>query len=149
MVRILLVEDHPRFRDLIRSQTQQRPELQIIAEVTDGLEAIQRAKELQPDLIILDIGLPTVSGFEVARRASTVAPGSRVIFVTTETSDEFVRIAFEFGALGYVHKAEALELLQAIDAALRGDRYLSSKLANLTSQMRIHPCPTQRSSPAA
>src|SRR5271169_4770234 len=74
LVRVLVVEDFAPFRQFICSMLEKRPELQVIGRVSDGLEAVQKAEELQPDLILLDIGLPTLSGIEAARRIRKLSP---------------------------------------------------------------------------
>jgi DNA-binding NarL/FixJ family response regulator len=124
----LVVEDFEGFRRLICSILQQRDGFQI-TEASDGLEAIQRAQEQAPDLILLDIGLPRLNGMEVARRIRRLAPFSRILFLTQESSSDVVREALSIGALGYVHKSHVrTELLSAIEAVLSGKRFVSSGL---------------------
>jgi DNA-binding NarL/FixJ family response regulator len=127
---ILVVDDFAPFRKFVRSQIQERPTFHIISEVPDGLEAVQRAEELHPDLVLLDIGLPSLNGVEVARRLCDVTPESKIIFVSQENSPTLVRETFRLGACGYVHKMDALELLTAIDTVLRGERFVSSSLVD-------------------
>jgi DNA-binding NarL/FixJ family response regulator len=106
---------------------QTRPELRVVAEVGDGLEAVQRAKELQPDLIVLDIGLPNLDGLEAANRIRQVAPDAAVIFLTQNRDKDVVRAALGTGARGYVLKADAgRELLTAVAGVLGGDDFVSS-----------------------
>jgi DNA-binding NarL/FixJ family response regulator len=120
----MVVEDFPSFRKLICSKLQQRSDVQVICEVSDGLEAVQKAKALQPDLVLLDIGLPTLNGIEVARRLRDLAPNSKIIFLSQETSPEFIEHAVRLGAWGYVFKANAeSDLLAAIDAVSSGKRF--------------------------
>jgi DNA-binding NarL/FixJ family response regulator len=76
--------------------------LQVIGEVSDGLEAVQKAEELQPDLIVLDIGLPTLDGIEAARRIRKFSPESKIVFLSQESSADVVQEAFSLGTLGYV-----------------------------------------------
>ena len=122
----MVVEDFLSFRKFVCSKLEQRPELQVICEVSDGLEAVQRAEELQPDLVLLDIGLPTLNGIEVARRLRELALKSKIIFLSQETSPDFVQHALVLGALGYVFKTHAEgELLLAIDAVLSGELFVS------------------------
>jgi DNA-binding NarL/FixJ family response regulator len=129
-VSVLVVEDSEPFRQYVCSTLAKRPELQIVGEVSDGFEAVQRAEQLQPDLILLDIGLPTVGGIEAARRIRKLSPESRILFVSQETSTHVVQGALAEGAKGYVVKTDARrELLTAVDAVLRGRQYLSSKLS--------------------
>ena len=118
--RILVVEDHQRFRDLICKALQQRGGYQTI-EAADGLEAVQKAGELQPDLILLDINLPKMHGFEVARQVRRLAPDARIVFMSQESSPDLVRKALSLGAYGYIQKmSAATDLTAAIEAALAG-----------------------------
>jgi DNA-binding NarL/FixJ family response regulator len=96
-VRVLVVEDHASFLRFICSTLETRPELQVIGIVSDGLEAVQKAKELQPDLILLDIGLPTLNGIEAARRIAKLSPESKILFVSQESSADIVREALNVG----------------------------------------------------
>jgi CheY-like chemotaxis protein len=106
-----------------------RPEWQIVCEVSDGPEAVQKAQELRPDLIVLDIGLPTLNGIEAARRIRQVSPNSKIVFLTTDNSPDVAQAALSTGAQGYVHKSRAQsDLLPAIDTVLRGEQFLSNKL---------------------
>jgi DNA-binding NarL/FixJ family response regulator len=128
--RVLVVEDSEPFRKFICSALGKRPELQIIGEVTDGLEAVQRAEELQPDLIVLDIGLPSLNGIEVARRVRKSSPKSKMLFVSQESSDDVVQEALRTGAHGYVVKTDAgSELLEAVDAVLRGGQFVGRRFS--------------------
>lgn len=126
--RVLVVEDFGRFRRFICSILQQRDGFQI-TEASDGLEALQRIQDKSPDLILLDIGLPGLNGMEVARRVRRLAPSTRILFLTQESSSDVVREALGIGALGYVHKSHAqTELLPAIEAVLNGKRFVSGSL---------------------
>lgn len=123
----MVVEDFKPFREFLCSRLEQKPELQVICEVSDGLEAVQKTVELKPDLILLDIGLPTLNGIEAARRICGLAPEAKIIFVTQETSAEVVQEVMRIGAWGYVHKTHAgRDVLLAIDAVLSGIRFVSS-----------------------
>jgi CheY-like chemotaxis protein len=103
--------------------------LQVVGEVTDGLEAVQRAEQLQPDLIVLDIGLPSLNGIEAGRRIRKVSPESRILFVSQESSADVVLEALRLGALSYLVKTHAgSELLAAVEAILAGRQFLSSGL---------------------
>jgi DNA-binding NarL/FixJ family response regulator len=129
-VRVLVVEDFEPFRRLICSMLSKIPGLQIVGEVSDGLEAVRKAEELQPDLILLDVGLPTLNGVEAARRIRKLAPASRIVFVTQESDRELVREALSLGARGWVVKTMvASNLLTAVDAALDGRQFLSGGLS--------------------
>jgi DNA-binding NarL/FixJ family response regulator len=128
--RILVVEDYEPVRRFICSMLRERPGFQIVEEVTDGLEAIQKAGELQPDLIMLDIGLPSLNGIEAARRLRKLFPKIKILFVSQESSAVVVQEALALGALGYVVKAYAgSELLAAVEAVLQGRQFVSSGLS--------------------
>jgi DNA-binding response OmpR family regulator len=104
--------------------------LQIVGESADGLEAVQKAEELQPDLVVFDIGLPSLNGIEAARRIRELSPESKILFVSQESSGDVVQEALALGALGYVVKTHAgSELLAAVGAVLGGRQYISSGLS--------------------
>jgi DNA-binding NarL/FixJ family response regulator len=106
---------------VISRTLEKQPELQIIGEVTDGLEAVQKGEELRPDLVLLDIGLPHLDGIEAARRLRRLSPQSKIIFVSQWSSADLVQEAFNVGAQGYVSKMDVGgKLLTAINAILRG-----------------------------
>jgi CheY-like chemotaxis protein len=93
-----VVDDYGPFRRFISSTIENRRDAQVIGEVSDGLEAVEKVEELQPDLILLDIGLPTLDGIQVARRIRMLSPRSRILFVSQESSAEVVQEAFDSGA---------------------------------------------------
>lgn len=129
MIEILVVEDSELFRRNVLSIIQERPDLRVICEVADGLQGVQRAAELQPDLVLLDIGLPTLNGIEVARQIRISAPHSHIVFLTQESSSEFVNEAFDLGAKGYIVKGDSRrDLLIGIDAVCGGETFVSSSL---------------------
>ena len=128
-MRILVVEDHVPFRRVICTALQRRAEFQTI-EAADGLEAVQKAEELQPDVILLDINLPKLHGFEVTKQIRRLAPHAKLLFLSQESSPDIVREALSLGAHGYIQKISAgTDLLSAIDAVLGGQRFVSSSLA--------------------
>ena len=129
-VRVLVVEDYEPFRRFMCSTLRKRPELQIISEASDGLEAVNKAEELQPDLILLDVGLPTLNGIEAARRIRKLSPKSKILFVSQESSADVVQEALRLGAVGYVAKTNAgIELLAAAEAVCQGRRFVGGGLA--------------------
>jgi DNA-binding NarL/FixJ family response regulator len=129
-VRVLVVEDFEPFLRLIRSILRDKPELQIIGEVSDGMDGVRGAEELQPDLILLDIGLPGLNGIEAARRIRKLAPEARIIFVTQESYADVVKAALSIGASGYVVKARITsDLLLAVEAVCQGRQFVSAGLS--------------------
>jgi len=126
-VRILVVDDFPPWRQSVRSLLTRHAELRIVGEVSDGLEAVQKAEELHPDLILLDIGLPSLNGIEAAKRIHRDASGAAILFLSQNHDADVVEAALSSGAKGYVLKADAgSELWPAIEAVLQGKQYLSS-----------------------
>jgi DNA-binding NarL/FixJ family response regulator len=116
--RILVVEDFAPFRRFTCSMLAARAGCQVIGEAEDGLEAVQKAADLQPDLVLLDIGLPTLNGLDCARRIRVLAPQSKIIFLSQESSADVVREALTL-AYGYVLKMRAAsDLLTAIESAI-------------------------------
>jgi len=127
--KILVVDDSDRFRQFFVLSLRQTAEFQLIYEASDGLEAVERAEELKPDLILLDIGLPRMNGIEVGRRIRKVSPNSKILFVSQESSVDVVHEALHLGAQGYLLKADAGgELLPAVYAVLQGRQYISRRL---------------------
>jgi DNA-binding NarL/FixJ family response regulator len=136
-VRLLVVDDYEPFRQFVCSMLEKRPELRVIGEASDGLEAVRKAEALQPDLIVLDIGLPTLNGIEAARRIRTLSPESKILFVSQENHAHVVQEAFNSGALGYVVKEHVdVELLAAVEAVCQGRKFVSRGLpgSNLTDR---------------
>jgi DNA-binding NarL/FixJ family response regulator len=128
-VRVLVVEDFAPFRQFVCKTLAKRPRLQVAGEVSDGLEAVQRALELKPDLILLDIGLPSLNGIEAARQIRELSPGSKIVFLSQELCPDVVQEAVCLDTCGYVVKTKARsDLLPAIDAALNGGQFVSGGL---------------------
>jgi DNA-binding NarL/FixJ family response regulator len=128
-VRVLVVEDFAPFRQFVCSALAKRPGLQVICEVSNGLEAVQKAEELKPDLILLDIGLPGLNGIEAARQIRKLATESKIIFLTQETSADVLQEALGLGACGYVAKPRAAsDLMAAVEAVLEGRQFISGSL---------------------
>ena len=125
---VLLVDDFEPFRQFLSSTLQNTSNGFVCSEASDGLGAVQKAQELQPELILLDIGLPKLNGMAAARQIGKVSPGSKIIFVSQESSPEVVQEAFRLGAWGYVVKTDAArELLTAVNVVLRGERFAGSR----------------------
>jgi DNA-binding NarL/FixJ family response regulator len=123
-IRVLVVDDFVPFRRLMCSTAGKIPGLQIVGEAADGLEAVRLAEELKPDLVLLDIGLPALSGIEVARRIRKLSPESKILFVSQESSPEVQQEALSLG-WGYVVKTSAgTDLLAALEAVIQGRRFV-------------------------
>jgi DNA-binding NarL/FixJ family response regulator len=126
---ILVVDDFEPFRRLVCSILDQDPRLHVACEAVDGREAVQYAERLQPDLILLDIGLPKMNGIEAARRIRTLSPGSRILFLSQTSDVDVVQETLSLGAQGYVLKSQVGgDLRAAVEAVLRGERFVSEGL---------------------
>jgi DNA-binding NarL/FixJ family response regulator len=116
------VEDYQPWRISVRSMLQNLRDVQVIGEVSDGLVAVERSQALQPDLILLDIGLPMLNGIEAARRIREVSAASKILFVSENRSWDVAEEALRSGGSGYVLKSKAAsELLPAVEAVLQGE----------------------------
>lgn len=129
-VRILVVDDFAPFRSLVCSAVGRQPGLRVIGQAADGLGAVEMAKDLRPDLVLLDIGLPKISGIEAARRIRESVPGTKIVFLSQHHSWSIVEEGLRSGALGYVVKLDIeSELMPAVEAVLEGRHYVSSSFA--------------------
>ena len=129
-VRVLIVDDYAPFRHFVCSKLENLPGLQLVGEAADGLEAVQKARELRPYLILLDIGLPGLNGIQVAQRIRELSPPPTILYVSENRSKEIAQEALRSGASGYVVKSDAAnELLPAVESVLLGTPFVSSSLA--------------------
>jgi DNA-binding NarL/FixJ family response regulator len=128
--RIMVVDDFKDWRLKVCSILEQSQELLVVGEASDGAEAVQKAQELQPDLIVLDIGLPKLNGIEAAPRMSELSPGSKILFLSQDNDADAIQAALSAGACGYVHKLRAgTELLSAVEAVLQGQRFVTGGIS--------------------
>lgn len=122
-VRILIVDDYEFWRYCVVSMLKDYPEFEIVGEGSDGLDAVEMSAQLHPDIVLLDIGLPELNGFEAAREIRKVSPASNIVFVAQTRNDDLVNEALKVGARGYVSKMEAAsELVPAMKAAVANQR---------------------------
>ena len=130
LARTLIVEDYADLRNLLRLTLQKDAQCIVIGEAVDGLQAVQQAEELQPDLILLDLSLPKLNGMEAFRRIRKVSPSSKVVILSQDSSPEVVQGALRLGAVGYLLKSDAIDLPLALDAILQGEVFVSRRLRN-------------------
>lgn len=129
-IRILVVDDYEPWRRFERQTFLGQEDFEIVGECSDGDDAIHKADELKPDLVLLDISLPTLNGIGVARRIRQVSPRSKILFVSENRSPDIAEEALSTGAGGYVVKSDAAgELMPAIKAVLEGKRFISASLS--------------------
>jgi DNA-binding NarL/FixJ family response regulator len=125
-VRIVVVDDFEPWRRSIVSILEEDSELKVIDEAADGVAAVQRCWELKPDLVVLDVGLPKLNGFEAAKQIREVSPDTKILFMSANRSGDLIREALRMGAAGYILKSNAVsELLKAVRAAVRERDFLS------------------------
>ena len=134
IIRILVVDDFAPWLRFVSSIVEKEPGWQIVCEVSDGLEAVHKAEELQPDLVLLDVGLPELNGIEAARQIRKIFPNLKILFLSAFDSVGVVEDALNTGASGYVVKVDAGgELVGAVEAVLQGKRFVSSALKGCIS----------------
>ena|SRR5438309_2827870 len=125
---VLVVDDFASWRDMVCALLE-RKGLQVVGQAGNAADAIRKAQELKPDLILLDIRLPDATGIETASQILQRVPDTKIIFVTQTINTAIAQAAMADGACGYVLKIDAAnELLQAIESALRGEKFISSRL---------------------
>ena len=126
-LRVLVVDDFASFRECVCALLE-GTQFRVVGQAADGLEAVEKAQSCQPDLILLDIGLPNLNGLEVARRVRTLAPAPKILFFSVDSDIDLVREALSLGA-GYIHKPHVQSgLLPAIEAVLRGEQFVDPNL---------------------
>ena len=133
-IRLLVVDDYEPWRRFLGTTFAKLPGLQIIGEASDGLEAVQKAQDLEPDIILLDIGLPKLDGIRAALRIHELVPSAKILFVTQNSDADVVATVMNNGACGYLLKIDAgQELIAAIETIIRGDRFVGKRLASQSS----------------
>ena len=138
-IRVLVVDDFEPFRRLIVDILKNRSELQIVSEASDGSDAVEKARQLQPDLVLLDIGLPKLNGIEASRRIKEISPLSRILLVSQLLSADVVHEGLRLGATGFVAKLDVTKDLHiGVNSVLRGETFFSRALAgHLLARTRV------------
>jgi len=137
-IQILVVDDHPVVRRVVCALLSRDPVLNVICETSTGEQAVRKAEEFQPDLVLLDISLPGISGIETARRIRGVSPRSQIIFLSQHDSLQMVKDALKVGGQGYVAKIDAgSELLKAIRSVHEGKRFVSQRIVSQGWRMEM------------
>lgn len=128
-IRVLVVDDYEPFRRFVCKTLRERQDTHVVGEASDGFDAIRKAEELRPDLMVLDIGLPALNGLEAGRRIRKLCLDCKILFLSQESSIEVAREAFEMGASAYIVKAHAgSELSAAVEAVCQGRLFVSKGL---------------------
>jgi len=128
-IRILICDDHLLFREGLKSILERESRFEIVGEASDGKQAVERAKQLQPDVILMDISMPLLKGFEATRRIKKLLPNVKVLILTVYDDEDLVTLCLNAGALGYLVKdSPPTQVIFAIEAASRGQQYLSPQV---------------------
>jgi len=131
-LRILIADDHGLVRRGARALLQSRRGWRVVGEAANGREAVERAKELKPDVAVVDIGMPELDGVEVARQIRAAVPDTKVLMLTMHESDQMVRRALDAGASGYLLKSDLTDCLpKAVQAVAEGKRFLTPKVSEI------------------
>lgn len=134
-LRVVLADDHTIVRKGIRGLLRQLPDVEVVAEASDGREALEIVRTLRPDLVLMDITMPGMNGLEATVRIARESPGTRVLILSMHASEEYVAQALRAGAAGYVLKdADLAELEAAVRALARGDSYLTPAVSKRVVQ---------------
>lgn len=141
-IRVLLVDDHKMMREGLRSLLGGEPDIEVVGEASDGRMALDLVRTLHPDVVVMDIGMPELSGVDATRRIHTEFERVKVIALSTHTDKRYVHHMLEAGACGYVLKIAAHdELLRAVRAASLGRTYLSPEIAGSVVERSTHKAP--------
>ena len=144
--RILLVDDHPIFREGLRSLIEMQPDFTVAGQAGDGAEAVRLAAELQPDLVIMDLTMPVMNGIDATREITAKNPAIRVLALSMESNRFFVVEVLKAGASGYLLKDTAYdELTEAISVIASGETYLPRKIATLVVREFLQCIPAEMS----
>jgi two-component system response regulator NreC len=128
-IRVLIADDHAIVRDGLQQLLRNRQDMEVAGEAEDGHQALEKAKALRPDVVLLDIAMPRLSGIEVIGLIREAVPDSQIVVLSMHAKETYVQQALAAGALGYVLKASpSQDILDAIRAAQRGEYFLSSRL---------------------
>ncbi len=135
--RILIVDDHKMMRDALRSLLEERLGYECVAEANDGYEAVKKAKQFQPDIVIMDITLPNINGIEATRLIKSEQSDIKVVVLSMHAKRNYVQQALEAGASGYLHKHSSLEDLSAALAAVSNGRTYLSPIPGSADELGI------------
>lgn len=135
IIRIVLADDHAVLRAGIRALLETQPDMQVVGEAGDGVQALAHARELQPNIVLMDIGMPGLDGLAATRQIHESCPNTRVLILTQHENKEYVLPALRVGAAGYVLKrAEGDELLNAIRLIHAGGTFLDQSIAGVVAE---------------
>ncbi len=134
-IRVLICDDHALFREGVKTILAAHPEFEVVGEAEDGREAVERANRLNPDVVLMDISMPVLKGFDATRRIRKDRPGAKVLILTVYDDEDLVARCLDAGASGYILKdSPPAQLTYAIQAVSNGQQYMSPRV--LTTVVR-------------
>jgi DNA-binding NarL/FixJ family response regulator len=147
-IQILLADDHELVRKGLRALLESQPGWKVIAEATDGREAVEKARDMHPDVAIVDIGMPSLNGLEATRQIVKKAPRTRVLVLTMHDTNPLIQQVVKAGARGYVLKSDvASDLVSAVDALCRDQTFFTSKVSQIILDRYVGKAPTADGAP--
>ena len=142
---VLIVDDHAVLRAGLRTLLNLQPDMEVVGEAAEGLEAVEKVKRLEPDVVLMDISLPGMEGLEVAKKLKKTHPDVKVLILTMHEDRRYFYSALKAGASGYVVKRAAdTELIDAIRAAYRGDVFLHPSMAKIVAEDYVEQAGTEK-----
>jgi len=140
-IRVLICDDHALFREGVKTVLALHPEFEVVGEAEDGREAVERATRLNPDVVLMDISMPVLKGFDATRRVKKALPAARVLILTVYDDEDLVARCLDAGAAGYILKdSPPAQLIYAIQAVNQGQQYLSPRvLTTVVRQFMANP----------
>jgi DNA-binding NarL/FixJ family response regulator len=134
-IKVLLADDHRLMREALRSIVEKEPDMKVVGEAADGRSAVRLAREVSPDIVIMDIAMPELNGVEATQQIFSEAPNIKILALSMHSDEHFVAGMLKAGASGYLLKdCAAEEMVQAIRSVIGGREYLSSKVAGIVVQ---------------
>lgn len=124
-IRVLIADDHPIIRELVRTTLEKEPHFCICCEVENGAQAVEKAKELKPDVVVLNVTMPVMNGFDAARKIKAEVPDTAIVILSNNIDKGFLEIAQKIGVRAYVAKSKMAQcLVNTVEAAVQGDGFM-------------------------
>lgn len=141
-IKVILADDHTLVRKGIRAMLESDPEIRVVGEADNGLQALEQARELSPDIVVMDVRMPEMSGLEACARLSSYAPGSKSIILSMHDSEDYVLQSLSAGAWGYLLKdIDKSEFIKALKQVYTGNKYFSGAVSNILANQLLKESP--------
>ncbi len=146
-INIVLADDHVLVRNGIKAMLESDPDIRVVGEAGSGAEALEVARQLHPDILVLDIRMPGMTGLEAAARLPEVAPGTKAVILSMHDSEDYVLQALDAGAYGYLLKdTDKNELIRALKQISTGNKYFSGSVSNVLANRLLNAKPSKSAS---